>query len=115
MTIFVSIAAYRDPELVPTIKDCLGKARYPNDLRFGICWQHTDDETLPSAVQGPRFRILDVPWHASRGACWARAEVMKLWDGEDCFLQLDSHHRFVQDWDARLLRMSEQSGVNKPL
>jgi len=115
MKIFVSIAAYRDPELVPTIEDCLGKARHPDDLRFGICWQHTDDETLPPDFQGPRFRIIDVPWHESKGACWARAEVMNLWDGEDFFLQLDSHHRFVQDWDARLLRMSELSGVNKPL
>ena len=115
MTIFVSIAAYRDPELVPTIEDCLRKARYPGDLRFGICWQHTDDEVLPPDVQGPQFRVIDVPWHASKGACWARAEVMKLWDGEDFFLQLDSHHRFVPDWDALLLRISEQSGVNKPL
>ena len=24
---------------------------------------------------------------------------MKLYDGEDWFLQLDSHHRFEQDWD----------------
>ena len=24
----------------------------------------------------PRFRILDVDWQASRGACWARAEIM---------------------------------------
>lgn len=37
--IFVQIAAYRDPELLPTIQDCLAKADFPDNLRFGICWQ----------------------------------------------------------------------------
>ena len=36
-TIFVQIAAYRDPELLPTIRDCLQKAKYPKLLSFGIC------------------------------------------------------------------------------
>ena len=88
MSIFISIAAYRDPELMPTIRDCILRARYPNDLRFGICWQHSDDETTPS-LEDHRLRVIDVPWHDSRGACWARAEIMKLWDGEDFFLQLE--------------------------
>ena len=38
--IFVSIAAYRDHQLIPTIEDCIGKADNPEHLRFGICWQH---------------------------------------------------------------------------
>ena len=115
MTIFVSIAAYRDPELVPTIRDCLNRARYPNDLRFGICWQHAADEPVPPDFADRRMRVIDVPWQDSRGACWARAEIMQLWDGEDFYLQLDSHHRFVQDWDALLLAHAERSGAAKPL
>jgi hypothetical protein len=115
MTIFVSIAAYRDPELVPTLRDCLLRARYPDDLRFGICWQHAADEAMPSEFADRRIRVIDVPWQNSRGACWARAEIMKLWDGEDFFLQLDSHHCFVQDWDALLLSLAEGSGAAKPL
>jgi hypothetical protein len=35
--IFVQIASYRDPELVPTIKDCISKAKNPENLVFGIC------------------------------------------------------------------------------
>jgi hypothetical protein len=34
--IFVHIALYRDPELLPTIKDRLDKAKYPENLTFGI-------------------------------------------------------------------------------
>ena len=89
MSIFISIAAYRDPELLPTIRDCLRRARYRDDLRFGICWQHASDEVSPSGFADRRLRVLDVPWQESQGACWARAEIMKLWDGEDFFLQLD--------------------------
>ena len=115
MTIFVSIAAYRDPELAPTIRDCLSRARYPDDLRFGICWQHAADEPALPEFADPRMRVIDVPWHESRGACWARSEIMQLWGGEDFYLQLDSHHRFVQDWDALLLTHAERTGAAKPL
>jgi len=115
LSIFVSIAAYRDPQLVPTIQDCLAKARYPEQLRFGISWQHGPEEASLPFHSDPRFRILDVDWRASRGACWARAEIMRLFAGEDFFLQLDSHHRFAQDWDATLLRHAESSGSPKPI
>jgi len=39
-TIFIQIASYRDPQLLPTLKDCIEKAKYPKNLRFGIAWQH---------------------------------------------------------------------------
>ena len=102
--IFVSIASYRDPQLVPTVEDCLRKALNPARVRVGICWQH-GSEVLPDAFwSDERFRILDVPWRESRGACWARAEVMKLWRGETWFLQVDSHCRFKTGWDEYLVR-----------
>ena len=37
--IFIQIASYRDPQLVPTIKDCIEKAKNPKNLvliTFGI-------------------------------------------------------------------------------
>jgi hypothetical protein len=114
LRIFISIAAYRDPQLIPTIADCLSKARYPEQCRFGICWQHGSEEVLRFGGD-PRFRIIDVHWGQSRGACWARAEIMRLWEGEEYYLQLDSHHRFAQDWDIRLLRYAERAGTAKPI
>ena len=50
--IFISIAAYRDPELLPTLDECLAKARYPERLRFGVCWQHAADEVAAALVLG---------------------------------------------------------------
>jgi hypothetical protein len=38
--IFIQIAAYRDQELLPTLKDCLEKAEHPENLVFSIAWQH---------------------------------------------------------------------------
>lgn len=115
MSIFISIASYRDPELVHTISDCLIKARFPDEIHFCICWQHHAKDTSLSRMSDPRFRIIDCDWSLSRGACWARAEIMKLWSGEEYFLQIDSHHRFVQDWDEKLIRIAGLTGSRKPI
>jgi hypothetical protein len=113
--IFISLAAYRDPQLVPTVEDCMRKASDPTRLRFGICWQRdAEDPPLPFADDA-RFRVLEVSWRESKGACWARAECMKLWQGEDWFLQVDSHCRFTQAWDEALVRKASETGSDKPI
>ncbi len=113
--IFVSVAAYRDPELIPTLRDCIARARYPEHLRFGICRQYARGEAPLPNLAPSRVRAIDVPWQRSRGACWARARIMRLWDGEPYFFQIDSHHRFVQDWDRVLLEQLERTGADRPI
>ncbi len=115
MRIFISIAAYRNSELGPTLADARAKAAHPENLTFGVCWQHGPEETPPAEFSACRLRLIGLDWRESRGACWARAEVMKLWEGEDWFLQIDSHHRFAENWDALLLAEAEATGVAKPL
>ncbi len=114
-SIFISIASYRDPQLVPTIRDCLAKASHPGRLTFGICWQHADEEKLPQWLSGDQFAVWDVHWSDSRGACWARAGLMERWTGQDWYLQLDSHHRFVPGWDTLLLHEAACSGSPRPV
>jgi hypothetical protein len=113
--IFVQIASYRDPELLPTIRDCISKAKRPEMLTFGICWQRDETETMGEFAEDPRFRILDYPWSKSKGLCWARGEIQKLWADEEYTLQLDSHHRFLQDWDEELIEMMKSTGSEKPI
>lgn len=113
--IFISIASYRDPQLVPTVLDCIRKARIPERLRFGICWQRNQEDGPLTFHKDPRFRILDVDWRQSKGACWARAEIMKLWQGESWFLQVDSHCRFAKHWDETLLRTIAVTGSEMPI
>lgn len=118
-TIFVQIASYRDPQLVPTVKDCLAMARYPNRLFFGIAWQHGPEEVLPEEwFPSKNFAIVDIPFEESQGACWARNRLQQCYGDQKYTLQLDSHHRFVQDWDVLLiewLRKLQKIGVRKPM
>ena len=113
--IFVQIASYRDPELLPTIRDCISKSKYPDQLTFGICWQRDETETMGEFADDSRFRILDYPWNESKGLCWARNKIQKLWQNEEYTLQLDSHHRFLQDWDEELIEMMNLTGSEKPI
>jgi hypothetical protein len=97
-SIFINIASYRDNELDRTITDCLKKAARPERLFFGVHWQHDSHEFFEQSFN-PRVRVIETDYRQSRGACWARHEAQKLYNGEDYVLQLDSHMRFVQGWD----------------
>jgi hypothetical protein len=97
--IFVQIASYRDTELVPTIKHCLERAKHPERIFFGICRQHDPEEEVDSILKSNNIKVFDVPYNESKGTCWARNKAQQLYNGEDFSLQIDSHHRFVQDWD----------------
>ena len=120
-TIFIQIASYRDPELLPTLKNCIDKAKYPENLRFGIAWQHClEDEwdNLDQYKDDSKFRIVDINYKDAKGACWARNKLQQEYKEEKYTLQLDSHHRFIQDWDEELINMIEQlqlKGHEKPL
>jgi hypothetical protein len=119
--IFIQIASYRDPELLPTIHDCIANAKYPENLRFGIAWQHSEEDTwdtLDEYKDDSRFRIIDIPHTETKGTCWARYQIQQLWEDEKYTLQLDSHHRFVENWDTILITMVndlQEAGYPKPL
>jgi len=101
--IFVQLAAYRDPELVPTITDLLAKADNPDLFSFGICWQYGPDED-PNVYDGDdRFNVEKIPFEQSQGLGWARNRTNLLWRGEELTLQLDSHHRFEKGWDTMMM------------
>jgi len=117
-SIFVQIASYRDPELVPTIVDMIETANNPENLNICICWQHDDIENLDLLSNYHSINIIDVPYHKSKGACWARNLIQRYYNGERYTLQLDSHHRFVQGWDSILKEMYAQCvemGSQKPI
>ena len=120
-TIFVQIASYRDPDLLNTLKDILDKAKDPKNLRFGIAWQHTSEDewdNLDDYLEDERFRILDIPYEDSEGACWARNLLQQLYEDETYTLQIDSHTRFIKNWDYELKKEHKRlvkKGIKKPL
>jgi hypothetical protein len=102
-TLFVTIASYRDCELRLTLKDAFAKAKHPERLFFGICWQRDEDDHLGPFATHPQIRILSIPYKESKGACWARYKTQEMYRGEDYWLQIDSHTRFIQDWDEAFI------------
>ncbi len=133
-TIFVQIASYRDPQLIPTLKSLISNAKHPENLHVGICWQHGEDE--PSDIflddgfivesfteadgrvhglpvlhithpLGTKLSVIDVHYFDSKGCCWARNSIQQLYGKEKYTLQLDSHHRFIDGWDDVLIEMLE--------
>lgn len=107
-TIFIHLPAYREPELIPTIKDALAQAKYPKRLRFGICRQfHPDDkfDNIDKFRKDERFKIIDIPHEQAKGLPYARFRINELITDEDYILQLDAHHRFIKNWDVELIDM----------
>lgn len=132
-TIFVQIASYRDPQLIPTLNDLISKASAPSNITAMICWQHGPEQTIESFTEegyeltgtekspahlgdfdvhvltknGATVKLMDVHYNKSKGACWARNAIQQHYADEKYTLQLDSHHRFVEGFDTILIDMIE--------
>jgi hypothetical protein len=119
--IFISIASYRDPELIPTIENCIKNAKNPRNLVFGISRQYHPDESfddLSKYKKRKNFKVFETLYSKSVGVCHARHKIQELYDGEEYYLQLDSHHRFIENWDEKLkdtLKDLSDSGSERPL
>lgn len=121
--IFISIASYRDPELIPTLKNLVSHASLPENLHIAVSWQHNENEALfqqagmkllkKSKLEDfvlldyllgkAQIKIIDIPHYRSQGACWARNMAEKCYDNENYFLQIDSHCRFIKAWDSEMI------------
>ncbi|TBL68516.1 GlcNAc-transferase family protein [Hafnia alvei] len=133
-TIFISIASYRDPELLPTLADMLCNAAHPENLHISICWQDCeaieifeqaglspqenrivqDREVAVYSYKQARIEIINVHYYTSQGACWARSLSESLFDNECYFLQIDSHTRFIPNWDNEMVSMLQQLQIDSP-
>lgn len=114
--IFVQIASYRDPELIPTVLDLIGKSDNPDQLRIVIAWQHDDHESIELIKQ--HVEIIDIPYVDSKGVCWARNLIQQRYNNEQYTLHLDSHHRFIKGWDTKCINMyndAQKLGSRLPL
>lgn len=116
--IFVSIASYRDPELQWTLRDLFRKARNPERVSVGICWQFIspdDDPHFSVQTRPDRVQVRAYDARVSQGAGWARTIAHGLRRDEPYVLQVDSHMRFHQGWDDHLLYMLAQCPSDRPV
>lgn len=117
--IFVQIPSYKDTQLVSTVYDLLENARHPHQLRICICFQHDISDRLPRSItRNKNIKIIDINYKDSKGVNWARSLLQKEWKGEPYSLLIDSHMRFVKNWDQKLIKMMKflkKNGVAKPI
>ena len=108
-SILVHLPAYREPELLPTIKSALENAKHPKRIYFGICRQFNEQDKFDNIDEfrsDSRFKIIDIPYNEAKGLPYARGLINdELLTDEDYLLQLDSHHRFDKNWDDYLIRL----------
>lgn len=107
-SIFVSIASYRDYECPETINSLFSQARDPRRIFVGLCVQNArGDPACPGKLCdkciGENIRVLEMPHHKARGPAYARYHCAKLYQGEDFYMQIDSHMQFIQNWDDIIL------------
>lgn len=116
-TIFVSVPAYRDPEMQHTLYDLFAKAAHPSRVSVGLVWQgdteagadaHCFARPLPPEWAA-RCRTHWMHYREARGPTLARALAQRLWRGESHYLQVDSHSRFADGWDEALLDQLAQA------
>ncbi|MEO5349542.1 MAG: hypothetical protein H7836_07850 [Magnetococcus sp. YQC-3] len=106
-TIFVSVASYRDSECPWTLADLFAKATHPERVFVGVLWQMAPEDPaewcqVPEG-RATQVRGLQVDAASSMGVCWARSRIqVELWQGEEYYLQIDSHSRFAPGWDLIL-------------
>ncbi|HEY8360494.1 MAG TPA: GlcNAc-transferase family protein, partial [Ramlibacter sp.] len=82
-------------------------------LHFGVVDQSPPGTPrLRPPAGGARLSLLQVAARDARGPCWARSLAMTLYDGEDWFLQLDSHMDFDPGWDEQLV--AHATGLGAP-
>lgn len=103
--IFVSIASYRDDECPKTIISLFENAKNPNNIFVGLCQQNKEDEDIDCLLEKYKnnIRIKRYKHTDAKGPTFARYVCSKLCEGEEYFLQIDSHTDFIKNWDSIII------------
>ena len=113
--IFVSVASYRDSQCSLTIQELINKSDKPESLVIVICQQNNEKEDVECIdinlnKKGATIKIIKMDYTQARGPTFARYLIQQEWQGEQYYLQIDSHTRFVDSWDTKCI--SELNKIN---
>jgi hypothetical protein len=105
--IYVSIASYKDKELVDTVFSILRRAKNPERVFISVFSQdeiHPQLENIFALFGVQNFSYEKVHFSEAKGVGYARKKSQeKLSLDFKYYLQVDSHTRFIQDWDSILI------------
>jgi hypothetical protein len=112
--VFVSVASYCDSRIYDTLKSIYSEACDETRVFVGLHLQDTQevyDEVLK--LNYPNLRIKFTLKENAKGVVWARNKIREeLYQGEEYFLQIDSHSRVKKNWDAILI--NQYNSIEQP-
>lgn len=115
--IFIQISSYRDPELKPTILDAIGKSSRNHELYFGLHISYLDELEI-DVPDIPNIKYVTSKAPKNIGVGIGRYIAHQFYNGQDFYLQCDSHTRFVENWDEIAINSVlnyQAQGIKKPL
>jgi hypothetical protein len=116
-SIFVQIAAYRDLEVTPTILDAIKKSTGNHTINFGVHTVYVDESEI-NIPDLPNVKHMESKAPENIGLGMGRSLAHQFYNGEDYYLQCDSHSRFVDGWDEIAIHSVlnyQIQGMEKPL
>ena len=116
-SIFIQIASYHDFELPKTIISAVKQKSGNHKITFGVfnCYYESNDIFIPPVEN---LNIIEKMAPDGIGVGKSRNIANSLYNGEDYYLQIDSHTRFEKDWDDYLvseIKKFQDCGIKKPL
>lgn len=103
MSIFVSIPTLKDPEISSTIMSALSNADNPSSVHVGVAAFVDKNfyDNLLYDVNGTKNVVIDrYDEKINTGVGVGRIYAKRRYDGQDIFLQVDSHTYFDKGWDT---------------
>jgi hypothetical protein len=116
-SIFVQIAAYRDLEVTPTILNAIKQSSGNHTINFGVHTVYVDESEI-NVPDLPNVKHVESKAPENIGLGVGRSLAHQFYDGEDYYLQCDSHSRFVNGWDEIAIHSVlnyQIQGIEKPL
>lgn len=104
--IFISIASYRDCEIINTVKSILNNADNANNIRIVVFEQNDNlDLSIRGIFPKSQVKVLHTNYKNAKGPVWARYIIQQKYNNEEYYMQIDSHSRLVSGWDTILKNM----------
>ena len=142
-SVFLSVVSFRDEFCMDTLKDAFAKAKEPQNIFVGLVQQNCEAKCHSGIMEGNKIeeitadpdcyllfcsseigkkycnegnvRLLRMKETEALGPYMARYFASKLWQGEEWYMQIDSHTTFAQDWDSSSIDMLKKAPSEKPV
>lgn len=104
------MVAYKNFDVLSTVKDCIKNAKDKDNLYFGICL--VQDEEISPELDHERIKVEKF---SRVGHGFARKKAQSFYNGQDYTLQIDAGCRFAENWDEELINSLGSIDSEKPI